>query len=166
MFLVYEKNYNMGGDIDCVEKCDMKLFANKKNALADMEKRKEEYIEDNDFRYVKDESYEDALCFKEQNGDGYFYICMVELECDTSKEKDIEKPQKNKYIVRIDRADDEDPWMFVVSTDETKDYVKSVIVAAQDEFHFEDPCKLLDYVCDTYEFAWSDFVEDIYCEMN
>ena len=79
MFLVYEKNYNMDGDVDCVEGCDMKLFTNKEKALIDMKNRKEEYIDDNDFRYVKDESYEDSLCFKERNGDGYFYICMVEL---------------------------------------------------------------------------------------
>jgi len=63
MFLVYEKNYNMDGDVDCVEGCDMKLFTNKEKALIDMKKRKEEYIDDNDFRYVKDESYEDSLCF-------------------------------------------------------------------------------------------------------
>lgn len=52
MFLVYEKNYNMDGDVDCVEGCDMKLFTNKEKALVDMKKRKEEYIDDNDFRYV------------------------------------------------------------------------------------------------------------------
>lgn len=26
MFLVYEKNYNMDGDVDCVEETDMKLY--------------------------------------------------------------------------------------------------------------------------------------------
>lgn len=80
MFLVYEENYNMGGDVNCVEECDMKLFTNKGKALADMKKRKQEYIEDANFRYVKDESYEDLMYFEETNGDGYFYICIVELK--------------------------------------------------------------------------------------
>lgn len=40
MFLVYEKNYNMDGDVDCVEGCDMKLFTNKEKALVDMKKAK------------------------------------------------------------------------------------------------------------------------------
>lgn len=44
MFLVYEKNYNMDGDVDCVEGCDMKLFTNKEKALVDMKSEKKNIL--------------------------------------------------------------------------------------------------------------------------
>lgn len=86
MYLVYEKNY-LNYDIDCVEETDMKLWATKEKALADMEARKEAYIEDedNDFTFMEDESSDDCLVFADKlnkNEDyrsGEFHICLVEL---------------------------------------------------------------------------------------
>lgn len=56
----------------------------------------------------------------------------------------------NRYIVAINRADDEDAWLFLVFADDTREYVNEVIIEAQKEFHFSDCCELMDYVCDTW----------------
>ena len=88
MFLVYEKNYLNYGDVDCVEEFDMKLWTSKENAIADMQKRKERYIEDkdNDFTFMEDESRIDCFVFADElyeNGydrSGEFHICLVELQ--------------------------------------------------------------------------------------
>lgn len=55
----------------------------------------------------------------------------------------------NRYIVAIHRTDDEDPLLFLVFADDTREYVNQVIIEAQKEFHFLDCCDLMDYVCDT-----------------
>lgn len=72
----------------------------------------------------------------------------------------------NRYIVAINRADDEDAWLFLVFADDTREYVNKVIIEAQKEFHFSDCCELMDYVCDTYDFKWEDFSYDISFDMN
>lgn len=88
MFLVYEKNYLSYGDVDCVEESDMKLWANKKDAVVDMKSRKNMYVEDedNDFTYMENESSDTCIVFADElsaNGDdrsGEFHICLVELK--------------------------------------------------------------------------------------
>lgn len=45
MFFVFEKNYLSGGDCDCVEVPDMELFHHKQNAIDEMNRRKQHYIE-------------------------------------------------------------------------------------------------------------------------
>jgi len=72
----------------------------------------------------------------------------------------------NRYIVEIKRADDEEPWLFLVFSEETREYVKEVIIEAQKEFHFLDTCELMDYVCDAYDFRWEDFAYDISLDME
>lgn len=42
----------------------------------------------------------------------------------------------NRYIVAIHRTDDEDPLLFLVFADDTREYVNQVIIEAQKEFHF------------------------------
>ena len=37
----------------------------------------------------------------------------------------------NRYIVEIKREDDEEPWLFLVFSEETREYVKEVIIEAQ-----------------------------------
>ena len=68
MFLVYEKNYLNYGDVDCVEETDMKLWTSKENAIADMQKRKERYIEDKDngFTFMEDESWIECFVFADE----------------------------------------------------------------------------------------------------
>ena len=86
MYLVYEKNY-LNYDVDCVEETDMNLWSSKENAIADMEKRKNMYIEDedNDFTFMEDESSDTCFVFADElnkNRDdrsGEFHICLVEL---------------------------------------------------------------------------------------
>ena len=41
----------------------------------------------------------------------------------------------NRYIVAIHRTDDEDPLLFLVFADDTREYVNQVIIEAQKEFH-------------------------------
>lgn len=53
----------------------------------------------------------------------------------------------NRYIVEIKREDDEEPWLFLVFSEETREYVKEVLIEAQKEFHFSDTCELMDYKC-------------------
>ena len=72
----------------------------------------------------------------------------------------------NRYIVAIHRIDDEDPLLFLVFADDTREYVNQVIIDVQKEFHFLDCCDLMDYVCDTYDFKWEDFSYDISFDMN
>lgn len=72
----------------------------------------------------------------------------------------------NRYIVAIHRTDDEDPLLFLVFADDTREYVNQVIIEAQKEFHFLDCCDLMDYVCDSYDFKWEDFSYDISFDMN
>lgn len=87
MYLVFEKNYLSYGDVDCVEKEDIRLWSKKENAIKDMQKRKEKYIEDKDngFTFMAQESSDDCFVFADElNSDqsareGEFHICMVEL---------------------------------------------------------------------------------------
>lgn len=72
----------------------------------------------------------------------------------------------NRYIIEIKREDDEEPWLFLVFSEETREYVKEVIIEAQKEFHFSDTFELMDYVCDTYGFRWEDFAYDISLDME
>lgn len=88
MYLVYEKNYLNYGDVDCVEQSDMKLWVNKKNALADMQKRKEMYIADkyNDFTFMEKEGTSECIVFADElesdgiSRSGEFHICLVKLK--------------------------------------------------------------------------------------
>ena len=87
MYLVYEKNYLSYGDVDCVEQLDMKLWVNKENALADMQKRKEMYIadKDNGFTFMENEGTSECIVFADElESDGIsrcgeFHICLAEL---------------------------------------------------------------------------------------
>lgn len=87
MFFVFEKNYLSGGDCDCVEVPDMELFHHKQNAIDEMNRRKQHYIEseNNNFTFMPDESDEDCyvfadgLCEQCDDRDGEFHICMIEL---------------------------------------------------------------------------------------
>ena len=72
----------------------------------------------------------------------------------------------NRYIVAIHRTDDEEPLLFLVFADDTREYVNQVIIEAQKEFHFLYCCDLMDYVCDIYDFKWEDFSYDISFDMN
>lgn len=88
MYLVYEKNYLAYGEVDCVEKTDMRLWRNKENALADMQSRKEMYIKDvdNDFTFMENEGTNECLVFADElepDGkcrSGEFHICLAELD--------------------------------------------------------------------------------------
>ena len=64
MFLVYEKNY-LCYEIDCVEESEMKLWSDENKAIADMNNRKQKYIEDeeNDFTFLERESSPNCFVF-------------------------------------------------------------------------------------------------------
>ena len=67
-------------DVGCVEEADMKLFYTEDSVRKDMEERKKKYLGDKRFQYVEEATYDDAICFRENNRDGYFYICIAALE--------------------------------------------------------------------------------------
>lgn len=84
-YLVYEKNYITGGDMDCVEEGDMRLFSHKNDALKEMYKRYDEYSKEDYYAFMKNESRKDCYVFAENlspNGndrDGEFHVCLVAL---------------------------------------------------------------------------------------
>lgn len=69
------------------------------------------------------------------------------------------------YIVKITMSSDDEPWSFLVHSDETKEYVTLLISETQKEFHFDNPCDMMDYVCDTYDFKWEYIPPEINIEL-
>lgn len=72
----------------------------------------------------------------------------------------------NRYTIQINLSNDDEPYLFYLFSEESKEYVEAVITAAQDEYHFDSPCDLMDYVCDTYGFTWEDFDFDVEISME
>lgn len=87
MFLVYEKNYLTGADVDCVEESDMQLFMTKEAATNEMKCRMKRYISDPHtmFTFMKEESSDTCFVIADQltpdtdDREGEFHICMAEL---------------------------------------------------------------------------------------
>lgn len=86
-YLVYEKNYLSGGDVDTVDAVDMKLWATEAAAKQDMLERKAKYCEEkNTFTFMENESsdvcfvFADGLIPKTDDRSGEFHICMQPLE--------------------------------------------------------------------------------------
>lgn len=52
-------------------------------------------------------------------------------------------------------------WKFIVISNDTVEFITSLILEAQKEFNFESPVELMDYVCDVYDWKWEDFEYDI-----
>lgn len=78
VYLVYEKNYLTGGDVDCVEEYEMEIFAKEEDAQKNMQDRKQAYEEEG-FLFSEEDSTEEKLYFVDQTGDGFFIICMARL---------------------------------------------------------------------------------------
>ena len=86
-YLVYEKNYLSGGDVDTVDAVDMKLWATEAAAKQDMLERKAKYCEEkNTFTFMENESsdvcfiFADGLILETDDRSGEFHICMQPLE--------------------------------------------------------------------------------------
>lgn len=86
-YLVYEKNYLSGGDVDTVDAVDMKLWATEAAAKQDMLERKAKYCEEkNTFTFMENESsdvcfvFADGLIPETDDRSGEFHICMQPLE--------------------------------------------------------------------------------------
>ncbi len=59
-------------------------------------------------------------------------------------------------------------WKFTVIAEDTREHVMSVILAAQKGGKYESPVELMDYVCNTFGWAWGpfNFTPDIEVDMN
>ena len=73
----------------------------------------------------------------------------------------------NRYslTIRTKFGNGFDEWNFTVLAEDSKGYVKQVIIDSQKELKYESPVDLMDYVCDTYGWKWEDFTADIEIKM-
>lgn len=84
VYLIYEKNYLLCPDTDSIRECDMALFSTKEKAIKEMQKRKENYLKDENYVFAEKESNESKLVLsKEISADGCsekrggLIICMT-----------------------------------------------------------------------------------------
>lgn len=74
----------------------------------------------------------------------------------------------NKYTLKIKTTFNNEPdyWRFIIFSDETIEYVTSVISSISAKINFESPVDLMDYVCENYHWKWEDFEYDIEIEVG